>query len=54
MKEPSINCVAITIKRFRGKWVATMQYRVGPYTSTREAEGDTYEEAYNAVTAPQN
>ncbi len=54
MQEPSANCVSITIKRWHGKWVAIMGYRVGPYITIREAEGDTYEEAYNAVTNPQS
>ncbi len=53
MTEPSKNCVSITITRHHGKWIATMTYHVGPYTSTREAEGDTYEEAYTAVNQPQ-
>lgn len=53
MQEPSTNCTSITITRHHGKWIATMEYRVGPYTSTREAEGETYEEAYAAVTQPQ-
>ncbi len=54
MKEPPTNCVSITIQRWHGKWIATMTYNVGPYASIREAQGDTYEEAYNAVTASQN
>ncbi len=54
MNEPSANCVSITIARHHGKWIATMEYRVGPYTSAREAEGDTYEEAYAAVNQPRD